>query len=113
MNLTKRKRLLPLLHSLNSLKPDQRMIILAHLDAKTKNDLYQVIRHVLRSKKLPDGSIRYLRTKLHPFKETLRHLADEKQPRALKAKSLVQVGGGPLGHILPIAIPLLLDTFRK
>lgn len=112
MNKKKKKIILPLLHTLKSLKPEQRIIVLAHLNDETKDVLYQTIMWVLRGDKLPPGSRKYLQKKLLPFKKDLRYLGTaEKSPR-VKQKKLMQVGGGPLKHVLSIAIPLLLDTFR-
>ncbi len=109
----KKKVVLPLLHVLNSLSPDKRTIILAHLDFRTLDDLYQVTKHVLHTPKLPDLSREYLGKKLLPFKDTFRYLGNDAKSRGSKRKKLMQVGGGPFKHILATAIPLLLDTYKK
>lgn len=113
MNKKNRKVILPLLHILKSLKPDQRIIVLAHLDDKTRDILYQTIVWVLRGKKLPHGSRQYLRSKLKSFQKEFRYLGDAGKTERSKKKKLMQIGGGPLKHVLSLAVPLLLDTFKS
>lgn len=105
--------LLPLLEVLKSVKPDQRVIILAHLDDQTRDLLYKTIYKVINSDKIPFAKRRFLNSKLTPFKNELRDLGDANKTLFQKKKRLIQVGGGPMSYVLRAAIPLILDTFPK
>lgn len=108
-----RRVLLPVLGVLRSMKPEQRIILLAHLDDPTRDALYRTIGEVLHSDKVPRKRRLTLKGKLEPYKKELRYLANAKRTSASRKKrALAQIGGGPLSHVLGAAIPLLLDTFR-
>lgn len=120
MALARRKRLgrrliLPLLHALKTLKPDLRVIVLEHLDDRTKDELYRIIGEVLRSDKVPFRKRLFLKGKLEPYKKEFRCLARDstKAGSARKGRTLAQVGAGPMTHVLRLAIPLLLNVFPK
>ena len=105
--------MLPLLHVLKSLKPEHRVILLAHLDDVTRDGLYEAIDTVLRSDRLPFRKRLFLKSKLAPYKEQLRYLADRKRSSREKRKRLPQIGGGPMSYVLKEAIPLMLSIFPK
>ncbi len=104
---------MPLLHVLRSLKPEKRVILLAHLDDGTRDRLYETISHVLRSDKVPFAKRLFLKSKLGPFKKDLRYLADTRRTSTQKKRRLAQIGGGPMTHVLGTAISLLLNLYSK
>jgi hypothetical protein len=109
----KRAVVLPLLHVLKSVKPEHRVILLAHLDDSSRDALYEAINQVLCSEKIPVRKRLFLKSKLEPYKGHLRYLADAKKGPVGKKKRLAQIGGGPMTHVLREAVPLLLDLFPK
>ena len=111
--LAKRKRtvILPLLGALKDMRPDQRVIIMHHLDDETRDCLYEVIEHALCDTRLPPRRRTHLRTKLMPHKHDWRYIIDPRRPPKMRKKKLLQLGGGPFSHILRAAVPLLLDIF--
>lgn len=108
-----KKVLLPLLEVLKTVKPDQRVILLAHLDDKTRDLLYQTIQRVLTSDRIPFRKRLFLKSKLNNYKHDLRYLADQRKSPGAKKRKLAQVGAGPMTYILRAAIPLLLNVFGK
>lgn len=95
------------------MKPEHRMIMLAHLDDKTRDGIYETITHVLKSDAVPFRKRLFLKSKLAPHKKELRYLADRKKGPVQKRRKLAQIGGGPMTHVLKTAIPLLLNIFSK
>lgn len=108
-----KKVLLPLLHVLKSIQPQQRQILLAHFDDATRDLLYATIAEVLRSSRVPFQKRLFLRAKLSPYKNDLRYLNSPKKTKEQKRKKLQQLGAGPVNHIFRTAIPLLLNLFPK
>ena len=113
MRKSKQKVLLPFLNLLKTLKPANRVILLSHLDDKTRDVLYETINSVLKSDSVPMRKRMFLRSKLWPFKEDLRYLANKKRTRKQKRSKLTQMGGAPLGYIVSTAIPLLLNLYTS
>jgi len=106
--------MLPLLEALRGMKPERRVIVLSHLDGRTRDGIYETVAHVLQNEKLPLAKRLKLKEKLYPFKRQFRYLASPsaRHPRK-KRRALAQVGGGPMSHVLRAAIPMLLDTFPR
>ncbi len=111
--LAERKRtvILPLIGALKDMRPDQRIIVMHHLDDETRDRLYEVIEHALCDTRLPPRRRTHLRTKLMPHKHDWRYIIDPRRPPNMRKKKLLQLGGGPFSHILRAAVPLLLDIF--
>jgi hypothetical protein len=109
----KKKVLLPLLHVLQSLPHDKRMIILSHLDDYARDGILETVTNVLRSEKLPFKKRRELAKKLAPYKKDFRFLVNPKKSPAGKKKRLAQLGAGPMQHVLRAAVPLLLNIFPR
>lgn len=107
----KKHVLLPLLNALQTVKPEQRVILMAHFDDKTRDAIYETITHVLKSEKVPFAKRLFLKAKLSPYKNELRFLADKKKGAVKKREKLAQIGGGPMSHVLKAAVPLLLNIF--
>jgi len=106
--------MIPLLNVLKKLPSSSRVIILAHLDDKTRDKLYRTITLVLRSRKVPADRRQFLKARLAPFKKQLDVISGKKKfSSPLKKSKLLQVGGGPMKHILSTALSLLLKTFEK
>lgn len=108
-----KKVLLPLLGVLKKLPSSDRVILMSHLDDKTRDTLYETIAHVLRSPSVPMRKKLFLKSKLGPFKKHLRFLADKRKPSKLKKNRLTQMGGAPMGYVLRTAVPLLLNLYQK
>ena len=113
MRKSQKKVLLPLLSLLKGMRSSQRVILLSHLDDKTRDALYQTINSVLKSEAVPARKRMFLRSKLLPFKADLRYLASRRKTSSQKKKKLTQMGGAPLGYILATAIPLLLNLYQS
>lgn len=105
--------MVPLLNALKCTKSKDRIIFLAHLDDKTRDDLYLTIASVLKSNKVPIETKLALKKKLHPHKESLRCLIAENEPKDKKKKKLTQIGGSPMKILLNTALPLMLNLFPK
>ena len=107
------KVILPLLNVLRSIKPEQRQILLAHINDKTRDLIYKTISEVLNSERVPFKERLRLKKNLEPYKGDLRYLTHPKKAKKGKEKKLNQIGGGPMNHILKAAIPLLLNLFPE
>lgn len=105
--------LVPLLNALKCVNSKDRIILLAHLDDKTRDDLYLTITSVLRSNKLPIETKLALKKKLHPHKDSLRCLITKGESKDIKKKKLAQIGGSPMKILLNTAVPLMLGLFPK
>lgn len=105
--------ILPFLQTFKELHPSQRGIMLAHLDEKSCNTLYETIANVLRNPNLSETRRKKLRGVLHPYKAAFRTLIKTTGNNAAKRKTLYKIGGFPLATVLGAAIPLLLDIVRK
>ena len=105
--------LLPLLQVLKEVRPDQRVILMAHFDDKTRDSLYETITNVLRSEKVPFDKRLFLKSKLASYKSDLRYLSNKSKSPTQKRRKLSQIGGGPMSHVLKLAIPLLLNLYAK
>ena len=68
-------RLIPLLQALQSVKPEYRVVFLAHLDDESRDQIYQTIDHVLRSDSVPFRKRLFLKSKLGEHRQDLRYLA--------------------------------------
>ena len=113
MRSKQKKVLLPLLNTLKSLKPDQRVILLSHLDDKTRDQLYETINAVMTSESVPMRKRLFLKSKLSPFKTDFRFLTNRRAAPASKKRRLLQMGGAPMGVILRTAVPLLLNLYEN
>lgn len=107
----KQQVMLPLLHVLKSIKPAHRIIILAHLDDKTRDALYATIMRVLQSSKVPLETRLKLKSQLKKYQKDLRYLADRSKSDRVKKRKLVALGGSPMRQVLNTAIPLLMNMF--
>ena len=113
VSLKRKKEVIPLLNVLKSMNSTDRIIILAHLDDKTRDDLYLTIDSVLKSEKVPIQAKLNLHKKLHHHKGHLKQLTNKTISKQTKKKKLIQIGGNPLKIILNVALPLMLDLFPK
>lgn len=111
--LTPRKRavLLPLLAVLKTMKPEHRVIVLSHFDDVTRDAIYEAITHVLLSERIPFRKRLELRRRLRPYKNELRGFSDSGKSSTWKKRQLVQMGAGPMTHVLRATVPLLLDLY--
>jgi geranylgeranyl pyrophosphate synthase len=117
-DIEQQRKLLPFLSALKKLSPDDRIIVLSHLDFKTRDLLYATIVSVLRSRKIPLEWRRKLKQQLAPHKKELRQISRqygrgrvEKKERA--TRHLARIGGESLGVLIDAAIPLLLEIFTS
>jgi len=109
---------LPFLSALKKLSPDDRVIVLSHLDFKTRDALYKTIVAVLRSRRIPLPRRKELKVQLSPYKQELRQISRQygrgrtkKPKRKTVNQQLARLGGEPLGIVIDAAIPLLLNVF--
>ena len=111
MKVKKPRVVLPFLQTLMGMTPAQRTIILAHIDDKSYDMLYDTISYVLSRgrTKIKDTDAKQLRLLLDGHKCDLRYLCNHKRSREQKRKRLLRMGGFPLGLIASTAIPMLLD----
>lgn len=113
MNRKSVRVLIPLLQVLKSMKAENRIILLAHLDDVTRDGIYKTISEVLTSQKIPTKKRKFLKRKLLSYKKQLRRVAFDKANEVSKRRSLMQIGGSPMSYVLNSAIPLLLEYFAK
>lgn len=102
-----------MLQALKSMKPDDRIILMSHLNDKAKDALYETVAQVLQNEKLPEGKRRSLIRKLKPHKEAVRKLALNRHRPASRRRSVVQLGGSPMGYVLDAALPLFVSLFAQ
>lgn len=103
---------LPFLQILSEMSPNQRTIILGHLDQKSCETLCSTIRSVVKSTKLKKQVKNQLQKHLTPHKACLRSLCKTKTFPSQR-RSLQKLGGNPLMLILASALPLLLNKLAK
>ena len=112
MNRRRQKtQLIPLVNVLKSLKASDRVIILAHLDDVTRDDLCVTVNSVLKSEKVPIETRLKLQQKLRGHSDCLKHIASDTASPNTKRKKLTQLGGGPMKLILQAALPMMLNLF--
>ena len=103
----KLQRLLPLMHTLFQLKPQQRVLVLEHLDTEACQSVKDCISHVLRDKSSKS------RKKLSPVvkknKKLLESLLKASFKKGSDKRKLASIGGSTLTDILSFAIPILLS----
>lgn len=99
--------LIPMLQVLKSMKADDRIILLNHMNDRAKDALYKTITTLLTSKSLSAKKRKLLQKKLEPVAK--------KSPKGVvaKRKALVQLGGSPLSYVLKTALPLYLNLFAQ
>ena len=85
---------------------------MSHLDDVSRDALYETINKVLTSNSVPLRKRQYLKSKLMPFKNDLRFLADRRKSSTFKKKKLTQMGGAPMGVLLRTAVPLMLNLYK-
>lgn len=108
----RRRAMIPLLSVLKSMRPEHRIVVLAHLDDATRDAIYETITDVLQSDKVPIQRRLFLRSKLADHRSDLRYLTDKKRSKIGKKKKLTQVGGAPMYHVLRAALPLMLQLYK-
>jgi hypothetical protein len=108
----KHQRLLCLAHTLKNMSAQHRTIILDHLDEKSRDDLYTLIRKVLHSEQIPTRRHQSLKRLINNNKKEFVALLDKSKSKTHRKKQLTQVGGS-LPLILATAIPMLMNLFAK
>jgi len=104
------QELLPLLEVIRSLKDEQRVIVLAHLNDVSLDGIYRAITETLQTERIPIKKRVKLRSQLEPYKNEFRTLSGvSKGTPRMKKRALMQVGGGPMSYLLKEAVPFLLD----
>ena len=107
------RKVLPFLQVLRELRPQQRSILLSHIDDESCEMVYEAVANVLKNSKVTSAQRRRLKKALEPHKKCLRTLISNKSSRSAKRKNLLAVGGFPIGMILSAALPLLLNLLTK
>ena len=107
------REILPFLQTFKDLQPTQRGIMLAHLDDKSCEVLYEAISNVLQNPTVTEAQRKRLKKVLQPHRQCLRSLISRRGSRASKRKKLQQIGGFPFAAILGTAIPLLVNLLTS
>lgn len=107
------REILPFLQTFKDLRPAQRSIMLAHLDDKSCEILYEAVSNVLRNPTVSAAQRKRLRKVLQPHKHCLRSLISRSGSSANKRRKLQKIGGFPFSAILSTAIPLLLNLIAS
>ena len=101
-------RYVPLLDVLRRMRPADRMILLPHFDAQTRDCIYEAVVKALSSK-VP---IRSRKRLLQKIKKSGTAPPHSRSTAKARRDTLVQLGGGPMGDLLKTSIPLLLNLFH-
>lgn len=101
------RELLPMLQVLKSMKADDRIILMSHLNDRAKDALYKTITHLLVSDTLPNNKKKLLHKKVGPL------LQGGKRSLSASRKAVVQFGGAPMNYVLRTAVPLYLGLFAQ
>ncbi len=108
---------LPLLAVLKHLTPDQRQIIIDHLDHAAcdsiGNCFTKVMKHQRTRGKAKDKKLVALVRENERLISQALVTAKSLRSRVAKRSALAKLGGNPLGFILATALPLLVDLIRK
>ena len=107
------KEALPFLHTLKTIRPSQRAIILPHLDLAAFEKIFHAIITLLKSPRLSRIRQVELMKHLAPHKASLRFIANKAHPKKLRRHKIKQMGGGVMDTILENAIPLMLMEVTK
>lgn len=107
------ERLLPLLSVLRSVSPEKRVILLSHFDDATRDAICRAVTFTLTTERLSKSTRKRLKQRLEPYREDFRYIIRPKGSPPGKRRRLLQVGAGPMNHVIRAAIPLLLNMFPK
>lgn len=107
------RQLLPMLQVLKQMKASDRIILLSHLDDYSKDAIQKTISHVLTSDAVPRRKRKLLIDKLAPYKKRIMYLNSPRASSVGKRKTVVQLGGDPLGYVLNAALPLFVNLFAN
>lgn len=107
------REILPFLQTFKDLKASQRGIMLAHLDDKSCETLYETVSNVLKNPMVTAAQRKKLKKVLLPHKHCLRSLTTRSGSARSKRKKLQKIGGFPFAAILGTAIPLLLNLIAS
>lgn len=116
MNKKIAKNIIPLLTVLRSIRPSYRVIILAHLDDVTRDNICEALKYILVSDKVPLEEKIKLDKKVKREKDNNNYqsLFKKRKSSNRKRKDLLRMGGATsMAYILKTAIPYLLDVYRK
>ncbi len=105
---------IPLFQVLATLNPARRVILLAHLNDETRDQIYQVVNHVLSGG--PSMTVRkrrFLRSRLGPYKRHFRDLTNPRASKRRRKKAMYQVGGAPMTTVLRTAVPILFHIYSR
>jgi hypothetical protein len=108
----KLRQILPLLKTLQGVKPqDNRSVLLSHLDDEACEAMYETLYNVMANEKIGPATRKKLRKKLWAHQEPMNFLTKngKRYSPKLKRKKLAAMGGNPLGLILSAAIPFITD----
>ena len=103
---------LALLHVLNSMKHEHRVVLLEHLSDTVRDRIYKLITHILTSTHIPLRKRVFLKNQLGEDKEATRVFLNPKASSAQRRMTLCRVGGGPMKYMLRAALPVLLDMYK-
>ena len=103
---------LPLLNILRELDPIKRQIILDHLDAKSCDTVVACIAKVIQNgKKLKSNKV--VKETIVKNKKDICALLSKGGNFKKRRRKLAKFGGGPLGLLLGIGLPILVDLVSQ
>ena len=104
---------IPLLHVLRKLPPDDRQIILSHLDHKSCGQIENCLSKVLRQKKKMNAKTREaLSACMRNHSKDFETFFTARSAKT-KIRALTRVGGNPLALLLRVGLPLLISLFSS
>jgi hypothetical protein len=103
---------LAFLHVLNSMRPEQRVVLFEHLSDQVRDKIYKLITHILTSRHIPLRKRVFLKNQLGEDKSVVRVFVNPKASAAQRRMTLCRIGGGPMQHLLRAALPVLLDMYK-
>lgn len=105
--------ILPFLQIFKELRPNQRTILLSHIDDRSCEAIFEAFANVLRNDKVSPATRKRLKRSLAPHKNCLRTIINRRASCKTKRKKLQQLGGFPFAAIISAAIPLLMSALQR
>ena len=109
----KLEKSLPFLKLLSRVSDEDRVILIQHLNKDTCDVVCQCVHNTIKNPNILANDRQAISQKIGSKKDIIRYLSDASRPVHVRQKKLSQLGGNPLGLILSVAIPLLIDFLFK
>jgi hypothetical protein len=106
-------KMAPLLNLLSRLSTEDREIAATFLNDEACEAMCECVHNSITNLSTEETVRDHFKQETKPVIKTLRFLADENKPVSARQKKLPQLGGGILGLVLSLAIPLLTSFLAK